>query len=99
MKEHQKQRLAINHYFATLPTDNRNLTEQITTSPEAAAVARIASAAREVRAVSAATGKHFDAIGATQPSILKLARLTAAMQELRDAREEFGRLLSQHDHR
>ncbi|TDG05086.1 hypothetical protein E1N52_27005 [Paraburkholderia guartelaensis] len=75
------------------------MTEQIINSPEAVAVARIASAAREMQAVLAAMEKHFDAFEVTQPSILKLARLAAAMQELRDAREDFGRLLSQHSHR
>jgi hypothetical protein len=33
------------------------------------------------------------------PSTLELARLAAAMQELRDAREEFNRLLSQNRHK
>ncbi|WP_165489484.1 hypothetical protein [Paraburkholderia hospita] len=49
-------------------TDNRNLTEQISNSLEAVAVARIASAAREVQAISTAMEKHFDAIRAPQPS-------------------------------
>jgi hypothetical protein len=69
--------------------------EEIIASPEAIALMRIAAAARDVQAASAALEKHFGDAGGTQPSTLELARFAAAMQELRDAREEFDRLLSQ----
>ncbi|MGF6931235.1 hypothetical protein OKW41_000374 [Paraburkholderia sp. UCT70] len=69
--------------------------EEIIASPEAIALTRIATAARDVQAASAALEKHFGDTGGTQPSTLELARFAAAMQELRDAREEFDRLLSQ----
>jgi hypothetical protein len=60
---------------------------------EAAAVARIADAAREVQVASAALEGHFQdaAEGAAPP--LMLARLTAAMSELQAARDAFGALL------
>lgn len=67
---------------------------EIAVSPEAVALGHIADAAREVQAASAALEKHFGANGGAQPSMLELARFAAAMQELRDAREEFDRLLS-----
>jgi hypothetical protein len=69
------------------------MTAKITASPEAIALERIAGAARDVQAASAALEKHFGANGGAQPSTLELARLAAAMQELRDAREEFDRLI------
>jgi hypothetical protein len=69
--------------------------EEIIASPEAIALMRIAAAARDVQSASAALEKHFSDSGGTQPSTLELARFAAAMQELRDAREEFDRLLSQ----
>jgi hypothetical protein len=72
----------------------RDMTAKITASPEAVALERIAGAAREVQAASAALEKHFGANGGAQPSTLELARFAAAMQELRDAREEFDRLIS-----
>jgi hypothetical protein len=75
------------------------MTAKITASPEAVALERIAGAAREVQAASAALKKHFGANGGGQPSMLELARFAAAMQELRDAREEFDRLLSQDRHK
>jgi hypothetical protein len=65
-----------------------------TASSEALALKRIAGAAREVQAASAALEKHFGANGGEQPSTLKLVRFAAAMQELRDAREEFDRLIA-----
>ena len=55
-------------------------------SREAAALARVAEAAREVQAASAAIETHFNAVGERQASTLELARLTAAVQELEDAR-------------
>jgi hypothetical protein len=69
------------------------MTAKITASPEAVALERIAGAAREVQAASAALEKHFCANGGAQPSTLELARFAAAMQELCDAREEFDRLI------
>lgn len=72
---------------------DRDMTAEITASPEAVALERIAGAAREVQAASFALEKHFGVHGGSQPSTLELARFAAAMQELRDAREEFDRLL------
>jgi hypothetical protein len=69
------------------------MTAKITASPEAIALERIAGAARDVQAASAALEKRFGANGGAQPSTLELARFAAAMQELRDAREEFDRLI------
>ena len=71
-----------------------DMTTEIDHTPEAIALARIAGAAREVQAASAALEKHFGANGGAQPSTLELARFAAAMQELRDAREEFDRLMN-----
>jgi hypothetical protein len=69
------------------------MTAKITASPEAIELERIAGAARDVQAASAALEKHFGANGGAQPSTLELARFAAAMRELRDAREEFDRLI------
>jgi hypothetical protein len=55
-------------------------------SREAAALARVAEAAREVQAASAAIEEHFAAVGERQAGALELALLTAAVQELEDAR-------------
>jgi hypothetical protein len=55
-------------------------------SREAVALARVAEAAREVQAASNAIEARFTAIGERQASVLELARLTAAVQELEDAR-------------
>jgi hypothetical protein len=41
---------------------------------------------------------HFDGNGAAQPSTRQLVKFAATMQEPRDAREEFGRLLSHKRH-
>jgi hypothetical protein len=46
----------------------------------------VAEAAREVQAASAAIAAQFTAVGERQASALELARLTAAVQELEDAR-------------
>jgi cytochrome c-type biogenesis protein CcmH/NrfG len=62
-------------------------------SAEALALERIAEAAREVQAASTALEKHFRNDGSHRPSMLELARLTAAMQELKDAREAFDLLV------
>jgi len=53
---------------------------------EAEALKRMAEAAREVQAASAAIEAHFAKPGERQASALELARLTAAVQELEDAR-------------
>ena len=71
-----------------------DMAEETTASQEAVALKRIAGAAREVQAASAALEKHFGADGGGQPSTLELVRFAAAMQELRDAREEFDRLMA-----
>ncbi|MFM0078777.1 hypothetical protein P0D72_07785 [Paraburkholderia sediminicola] len=75
------------------------MTTEFAASSEAVALKRIAAAAWEVQAASAALEKHFGANGGAQPSTLELARFAAAMQELRDAREEFDRLLLQNPRR
>lgn len=62
-------------------------------STEAAALERVANAAREVQAASAALEAHFAEEGGRQPSTLELARFAAAMQELKDAREAFDVLI------
>lgn len=71
------------------------MTKAITVSREALALERIADAAREVQAASAALERHFGVDGDAQPSPLELARFAAATQDLRDVREEFDRLLAQ----
>jgi len=63
-------------------------------SDEAFALERVAAAAREVQAASAALKSHFADDGARQPSTLELARFAAAMQELKDAREAFDLLIA-----
>lgn len=62
-------------------------------SPEAQALERVAGAAREVQAASAALERRYSEHGAQQPSLLELARFSAAMQELKDAREAFDLLV------
>jgi hypothetical protein len=69
-----------------VPTKNSNMKAENSNSCEAAALARVADPAREVQAASAAIGAHFNAVGKRQASTLELARLTAAVQELEDAR-------------
>jgi hypothetical protein len=56
--------------------------------------ARVAEAAREVQAASAALEQHFDNAPDMQPSTLQLARFAAAMQGLKEARNAFDALLS-----
>src|SRR5260370_10701552 len=58
-------------------------------SAEAFALERVAAAAREVQAASTVLQAHFAGDGGRQPSTLELARVAAAMQELKDAREAF----------
>ncbi|WP_429325779.1 hypothetical protein [Paraburkholderia sp. GAS348] len=91
----RKQCPTVDDFAAVGRSCNRDMTEEIVASPEAIALTRIATAARDVQAASAALEKYFGAAGGAQPSTLELARFAASMQELRDAREEFDRLLSQ----
>jgi hypothetical protein len=63
-------------------------------SAEAFALERVAAAAREVQAALAVLKAHFSDGGGSQPSTLELARFAAAMQELKDAREEFDQLIA-----
>jgi hypothetical protein len=63
-------------------------------SPEAQALERVAGAAREVQAASAALERRYSEHKAQQPSLLELARFSAAMQELKDAREAFDLLVA-----
>jgi hypothetical protein len=60
---------------------------------EAAALARVAASAREVQAASAAIEAHFSSVGERQASPLELARLTAAVQELEDARQALATVI------
>ncbi|BCQ22341.1 hypothetical protein NK8_04500 [Caballeronia sp. NK8] len=61
---------------------------------EAAAIARVAAAARDVQSASGALEQHFrDAEGGPAPTLM-LARLAAAMSELQSAREAFDVLLA-----
>jgi hypothetical protein len=59
---------------------------------EAAAVARVADAAREVQAASSQLQSHF--ASSSEPPALHLARFAAAMSELQAAREAFDALLA-----
>jgi hypothetical protein len=63
-----------------------NMKAENSNSREPVALARVAEAAREVQAASAAIEARFTAVGERQASALELARLTAAVQELEDAR-------------
>ena len=63
-------------------------------SPEAQAIERVAGAAREVQAASSALERHYCEHDAQQPSLLELVRFSAAMQELKDAREAFDLLVA-----
>jgi hypothetical protein len=63
-------------------------------SPEAQALKRVAGAAREVQAASATLERRYSVHDAQQPSLLELARFSAAMQELKDAREAFDLLVA-----
>ncbi|BBU32600.1 hypothetical protein BTHE68_63340 (plasmid) [Burkholderia sp. THE68] len=61
---------------------------------EAAAIERIASAAREVQAASVALEERFNAPDETALPTLPLARLTAAIDELQAARDDLDQLLA-----
>jgi hypothetical protein len=63
-------------------------------SEEAAAVERVASAAREVQAASVAPEERFSAPDETTLPTLPLARLTAAINELQAARDALDQLLA-----
>jgi hypothetical protein len=63
-------------------------------SPEAQALERVAGAAREVQAASSVLERRYGERDAQQPLLLELARFSAAMQELKDAREAFDLLLA-----
>ena len=63
-------------------------------SNEALALERVVDAAREVHAASVALETSIAENGSAKPSTLQLARFAAAMQELRDAREAFDKLVS-----
>ncbi|NYH18853.1 hypothetical protein [Paraburkholderia bryophila] len=60
---------------------------------EKLALERVVSAAREVHAASIALESHFAAKDSARPSTLQLARFAAAMQESREAREAFDKLV------
>ena len=62
-------------------------------SDEAAAVARVAEAARQVQAASVALEAHFNESQGGSPPALLSARLAAAMSELQQARESFDKML------
>ncbi|WP_206997695.1 hypothetical protein [Trinickia mobilis] len=70
------------------------MTTRNTLSPEAIALERIAVAAREVQAASAALERHITVDAGALPSTLELARFAAAMQELLNAREAFDCLMA-----
>jgi hypothetical protein len=63
-------------------------------SPEAQALERVAAAAREVQAASTAMERRYSEHDIQQPLLLELARFSAAMQELKDAREAFDLLVA-----
>jgi hypothetical protein len=62
---------------------NANIKAESSNPREAAALERVAEAAREVQVASAAIEAHFIAVGERQASALKLARPTAAVQNSR----------------
>ncbi|GJH26288.1 hypothetical protein [Caballeronia novacaledonica] len=70
------------------------MNQRATNGDEAAAVARVAEAAREVQAASVALEAHFNEAPAGGPPTLLLARLAAAMSELQQARGSFDKLFS-----
>ncbi len=63
-------------------------------SEEATAIERVANAAREVQAASAALEAFFASEREGQTPTLELARFAAGMQELKEAREAFDTLMS-----
>jgi predicted Zn-dependent protease len=63
------------------------------TADEAAAIARVADAAREVQSASKALEERFNELTEDTPPTLPLARLTAAINELQSARDALDALL------
>lgn len=63
------------------------------TADEAAAIARVADAAREVQSASKALEERFNESTDDTPPTLPLARLTAAINELQSARDALDALL------
>jgi hypothetical protein len=63
-------------------------------SDEAAAIERVANAAREVQAASEVLEKQFNLGPDVSGRTLPLARLTAAIAELQSARDELDALLA-----
>lgn len=63
------------------------------TADEAAAIARVADAAREVQSASKAFEERFNESTDDMPPTLPLARLTAAINELQYARDALDALL------
>jgi hypothetical protein len=63
------------------------------TADEAAAIARVADAAREVQSASKALEERFNEATDDTPPTLPLARLTAAINELQSARDALDALL------
>ncbi len=71
------------------------MTQSKKKSSEARALERVANAAREVQAASAALEVHFSDDASHTPTTLELARFAAAMQELKDARQAFDVSMSE----
>jgi hypothetical protein len=63
-------------------------------SPEAQVLGRVAAAAREVQAASAALEHRYSQNNAQSAPLLELARFSAAMQELKEAREAFDLIVA-----
>jgi hypothetical protein len=63
-------------------------------SAEAAAVERVANAAREVQVASQALEERFNATKGENSRALSLARLSAAISELQAARDALDQLLA-----
>jgi hypothetical protein len=68
--------------------------QQTEKNAEAAAVERVASAAREVQRASQALEENFNAGAGAMRRALPLARLTAAIGELQAARDALDALLA-----
>ncbi|MDR5750341.1 MULTISPECIES: hypothetical protein [unclassified Caballeronia] len=63
------------------------------TADEAAAIARVADAAREVQSASKALEERYKVSTDDTPATLPLARLTAAINELQSAQDALDALL------
>lgn len=63
-------------------------------SDEAAAVARVADASRELQSASKAIEQHFHESTYQATPTLQMARLTAAINELQSARDALDALLA-----